>query len=257
MYNIDMQNMTPDFYECWYEARAHLNSIGNPYIAWIKSNPQPPFLEHLSFRYGNQLYFVRVDDRTKNSDGPGSIDGLKMVAEESNGHACLLPMMKDPKHNTWHTVLPGWGLYEINHKKLINPEEMVTTELIKLTKWETHHIATQLVKKKIEEDGYNVISWQGNPSVDPSIWFIGESGGLEWVIVREEVSLFDDVELPNNIDGMGKLYEKQGKIGHFAAINLMNQKQNFESLDVKAKPLYRGEEVVAVTYKLEKIWPKS
>jgi hypothetical protein len=27
------------------------------------------------------------------------------------------------------------------------------------------------------------MSWQGNPSVDPSIWFVGDSGP-EWVVVR-------------------------------------------------------------------------
>ena len=47
----------------------------------------PPFLGHLSFRLGNRLFFVRVEDVDGKAHGPGTIRGLATAARDANGHA--------------------------------------------------------------------------------------------------------------------------------------------------------------------------
>jgi hypothetical protein len=61
MYEISIDEMTPEFLECWRAAGKHLNNqVQGGINTWLRAHPSPPFLEHLSFRLGNQLFFVRV-----------------------------------------------------------------------------------------------------------------------------------------------------------------------------------------------------
>lgn len=81
MYQIEMQEMSEDFFQCWKAAGNHLNSRVDAGIrSWLRAHPYPPFLEHLSFRLGNQLFFVRVEDVGGKVLGPGSVRGLPCQA---------------------------------------------------------------------------------------------------------------------------------------------------------------------------------
>ena len=55
-----------------------------------------------------------------------------------------------------------------------------------MTAWELHDFAVQVVKGQLEKEGYELMSSQGNPGVDPAIWFVGDSKGPEWIVVRAE-----------------------------------------------------------------------
>lgn len=56
MYEIEMHEMTPAFHACWQAAGNHLNrQVDSGIQSWLRADPYPPFLEHLSFRLGNQL----------------------------------------------------------------------------------------------------------------------------------------------------------------------------------------------------------
>lgn len=71
MHSIEMQEMTPDFMACWQAAGMHLNSqVDGGIHSWLRAHPYPPVLEHLSFRLGNQLFFVRIEDVSGNVEGP-------------------------------------------------------------------------------------------------------------------------------------------------------------------------------------------
>src|SRR5437870_4919185 len=52
-----------------------------------------------------------------------------------------------------------------------------------MTDWEVQDFAVQVVRQQLEKQGRQLISWQGTPSVDPSLWFVGDQGP-EWVVVR-------------------------------------------------------------------------
>ena len=77
MHNIEMQEMSAEFLSSWQAAGNHLNNqVQGGIQSWLRAHPHPPVLEHLSFRLGNQLFFVRIEDAEKRVQGPGSLRGL-------------------------------------------------------------------------------------------------------------------------------------------------------------------------------------
>ena len=64
--------------------------VQGPLHSWLKANLNPPFLEHLSFRLGNQLFFIRIEDVDDKLEVPGSRDGIRAIADGCKGHACLM-----------------------------------------------------------------------------------------------------------------------------------------------------------------------
>lgn len=90
---LSMEGPAQDFIEAWSAAGGHLQSCTHDAkINWLKADPNPPFLEHLSFRLGNQLFFVRIEDVDGRLQTPGTLDSLKSIANDCNGHACLMPI---------------------------------------------------------------------------------------------------------------------------------------------------------------------
>jgi hypothetical protein len=81
MHTIEMAQPTSEFPECWQKAGAHLQSRGQGALSWLRVHLNPPFLEHLSFRLGNQLFFVRIEDAAGRLTVPGSRDGLAAVPD--------------------------------------------------------------------------------------------------------------------------------------------------------------------------------
>ena len=51
----------------------------------------PPFLAHLSFRLGNRLFCVRVEDVDGKAQGPGTIRGLATAARQPTGTPASCP----------------------------------------------------------------------------------------------------------------------------------------------------------------------
>ena len=95
MHDIEMQTASEEFARCWHEAGRHIQrQVQGPLHSWLKVNLDPPFLEHLSFRLGNQLFFIRIEDADGKLEVPGSRRGLHMVADGCKGHACLMPMRR-------------------------------------------------------------------------------------------------------------------------------------------------------------------
>ena len=141
--------------------------------SWLKASLIPPFLEHLSFRLGNQLFFVRVEDVEGRLEVPGTREGLLMIARECKGHACIMPMRE--KAGTWSPKVPGWGLVDAHTGEAIDPVTLISDEKIEMTDWEVQDFAVQIVRDQLNQTGRELMSWQGNPQVDPSIWFVKDT----------------------------------------------------------------------------------
>ena len=61
MHEIEMSEVSEEFAKCWKAAGIHIqNQAQGGLRSWLKADLNPPFLEHLSFRLGNQLFFVRI-----------------------------------------------------------------------------------------------------------------------------------------------------------------------------------------------------
>ena len=89
-----MHQVSDDFVSCWRSAITHLETRGREAIKWLKSDLIPPFLDHASFRIGNQLFFVRIEDKDNELDTPSNPDGLKMITDCSY---CNEPLQEEEK----------------------------------------------------------------------------------------------------------------------------------------------------------------
>jgi len=235
MYELEMHQVSDDFVNCWQVGTNHLETKGREAIKWLKSDLVPPFLDHTSFRIGNQLFFVRFEDRDNQLDTPSNPEGLKMIANGCNGIACHMPMKR--KGVGWEVDASDWGLINPQTKELINPYGLVTDENIIMTDWEIQDFAVQVARNYIEGKlGFKILSSQGNPSVHPSLWFKGEEKD-ECVVIGS--ARFGDYvpELPSNIDAIIESVSSATDRVHFASVCFYHpeQKNNENVL-----PLYRG-----------------
>lgn len=237
MHNIEMQTASEEFARCWHEAGRHIQrQVQGPLHSWLKANLDPPFLEHLSFRLGNQLFFIRIEDVDGTLEVPGTRRGLHLVATGCKGHACLMPMRRQGA--TWEPVRSDWGLLDAQTGEPINPVELVSDERIEMTDWEVQDFAVQIVRDWLVKQGRKLMSWQGNPSVDPSIWFVGDEGP-EWVVVRAARYPRKTAEPPSNWGAIAAGCARIGRTGHFASVSFANADEGVAP-DGSPARLWRG-----------------
>ena len=245
MVEIEADGISDAFLPCWEAAVSHLNKqVDGGIQSWLRVQPRRPFLEHLSFRLGNQLYFVRVDDASGKVLGPGNPLGFVTAARMANGRACILPMKKKFFGGAWVADRSGWGLVDPDTNGLINPVALITDEKIVMSRWEVHNLAVQAVSERLEKHGFELMSSQSNPEVDPSIWFIGESKQPEWVVVRSARFPLMSVYRPSNWHAIAAVCSKLSDIGHYASVAIGSADQPFSARDEEPLPLLRGHATV-------------
>ena len=242
IYDIDMHEVSDEFAKCWRTAGQHLDSQNHRgEVKWLKAGLFPPFLEHLSFRLENQVFFIRIDDVDGIVRGPGNPDGFRIIAKGWNGHACRMPMQR--KSGVWEPTIPGWGLIDDNTEEPIDPRALVSDEKIKMTDWELQDFAVQVVRDYIADElGRKLMSTQGNPDVDPSIWFVGENGP-EWVAVRLATYPEKAANQPSNMADIAARCSRMSKIGHFASVAIVSPGDTSEN-GAPVLPLLRGHSII-------------
>jgi hypothetical protein len=241
MYEIEMNEISEEFFPCWRAAGIHLSKqVDGGIQSWLRAHPYPPFLEHLSFRLGNQLFFVRVDDVDGRVQGPGDPRGVITAARSANGRACILAMRKKPFGGAWVADMPGWGLLDAETGRPINPVALVTEQKIEMSPWEIHDMAVQVVRDYLKKQGFELMSWQGNLEVDPSIWFVGKTTRPEWVVVRTAKFPATSAVRPSNWNAISGGCAKLSTTGHFASVVVVSVEQRFESREEPPVPLWRG-----------------
>jgi hypothetical protein len=238
MHDIEMQDVSEEFARCWQAAGRHIKRQVQGQVSWLKASLSPPFLEHLSFRLGNQLFFVRLEDINGELEVPGGRQGLMTIADGCKGHGCLMPMQR--KGWEWVTARSGWGLLDLRTGKTLEPVLLVSDERIEMTDWELHDFAVQIVRDHLVGQGREIMSTQGNPSVDPSLWFVGNDGP-EWVVVRAARFPELTAERPTNWPDIIRHCSRGGEPGHFASVSVANRDDAFDPRGiVPATPLWRG-----------------
>lgn len=240
MYQIPVTNVGEDFARCWKAAGLHLEAQGDGNIKWLRAHIEPPFLEHLSFRLGNQLFFLQVEDVDKELTLPGSLSGLLHIAKACDGHPLVMPMKK--LHGEWLPQLTGWGLLHALKRTAINPIELISDALVEMTDWELQDFAVQVVRTQLEQEGHQIMSYQSDPGVDPSIWFVGKNGP-EWVAVRAARWPASHAPRPSSIEKTRAGFEHVSKHGNFAGVVVANAKDPFDPTGGNALPLLRGHEL--------------
>ncbi len=101
-------------------------------------------------------------------------------------------------------------------------------------------MAVQVVRDFLDKQGFELMSWQGNPDVDPSIWFVGESKRPEWVVVRAAKFPAESAEKPSNWLAIAAGCAKKSTKGHFASVAIASVDQPFAFSGEQPVPLWRG-----------------
>ena len=238
MYQVEQSEFSQEFKNAWQVAGRHLQKKGGEGINWIRANLNPPMAEHLSFRIGNQLFFVFVEAAEFHYEHGKNL--FLKVAHEATATPCLMPMNKriaifEPKYSEW-------GLVHAESGDPIDPATMVSDELIEMSEWELHDFAIQTVKNYLSEKGKNVFSAQSSLHIDPSIWF-EESEDAYWVVVRTTKYPEKEAAVPHNIKEIAKSCSRMGKAGYFASVAVANSDDPFDpnaENNGNYLPLYRG-----------------
>lgn len=216
-----------EFLECWSAAAQHVCLCGDESLRWLKSDPFPPYLDHISFFYGNQAFFIFLEDVNHCLEIPGSKENVLRIARGWDGYACLLPMKKTLSSG-WQPKYPAWGLIDLEIGRQIDPPSLVTDEEIECTDWELYDFACQIVRSDIEQKGYKIMSVNRDIDIMPSLWFVGPTGE-EWVQIV--VSRFPETsgELPQGFDVLETEFSRLGYKGHLARVHFSHSTSNPDS----------------------------
>jgi hypothetical protein len=237
MFPIELSTPSQEFAQCWQTAGRHLNIKGDGAINWLKAELTPPFLEHLSFRLGNQLFYIRLVDVDERVQMPGNLSGLMSVAKGCNGHACLIHMKN--MDGEWQVLNPDWGLTCASTHKSINPVDLLSDENIEMTDWELQDFAVEVVRNHIKDNlGGEIMSRNSDPRVNPSIWFVGENGP-EWVAVRMRSYPNSETTHKCDLDKVAASCAQISKVGNTADVTIFNADQKFQD-NSPILPILRG-----------------
>jgi len=250
MYQLPKQSVSDEFVACWRAAGSHISGVKTKVsddFVWLKASLQPPMLEHFSFRLGNQLYFVRLEDVSGQLDAPGSLAGLFRISDGCQGHPCIMPMRRSG--SDWVADASGWGLVHARKLDSVDPVVLVSSERVPMTDWELHDFAVHTVAQQLEREGIAVADVQGAPDVDPSIWFRGEQGP-EWVVVRAVRYPERKAQRPENLAAIAANCAKIATRGHFASVGVGGAEEPY---DGSRHNLWRGAGMYAAYDGLERV----
>ena len=228
MYLVEQEEPSEEFKRAWLSAAKHLHHQVQDGLSWLRSDLNPPFVEHLSFQLGNQLMFVFVQAAEFVFETHYKL--FMKACREANAIPCIMPM--EEKISEYIPSYPDWGLIHAQTGDPVNPLELVSEELIEMSDWELHDFAIQIVENHLKEEGKQIISTQSSMTIDPSIWYEDE-GKNYWVVVRAVRYPETDAPQPSNMRDIVNSCDNMGEAGYFASVAVCNS-DNLE------KPLYRG-----------------
>ncbi|MDR2461207.1 MAG: hypothetical protein LBE38_10610 [Deltaproteobacteria bacterium] len=236
---IALDEITKEFKACWSCAVAYVKRLGDKDLSWFKANLYSPLFEHFSFRLGNQLFFVRLEDKEGRLLVPGTLERLFTISEACHGHALIMPMRSIG--GIWLPSEPGWGLLDARTYEPVNPKNLVTTEQIPYTDWELHDMAVHTIALSLP--GKKLLSFSNHPSISPSIWYEGDSG-TEWVIVRYAKHPELDAVPPGNWEDVCEsCYKRSMGLGFFGVV-VFAERSLATGVPTAQKELYRGGNII-------------
>jgi hypothetical protein len=234
------QEITEDFNLCWKTAGSHLSKQSD-ILFWINASLKGLLLEHFSFRLGNQIFFIQIEDVDNNLACPGQREAFLEKAKSWNAHALIMPMKKVGVK--WNPLHPNWGLEDALTEKLVIPTALITDKEIEITDNELHDIAIQVVTNQLVKEGKTITSSQNNSKINPSIFFVDKKGKQSWVIVRGERWPRTTIR-PIDIEEIAKSPQLVDHSGYFASVTVASPKDAFNPNPKSGHntPLLRGEQ---------------
>jgi hypothetical protein len=235
MYAVEQEPPSKAFQEAWQHAGRHIQSMAREGINWFRATLHTPMAEHLSFRLGNQIFFVFVE--TPDTPFVGNPKSLFLdVSQEAQAIPCVM-RVKKKLLGGYDIVSAGWGFTHAITGENVNPSDLVSDALIEMTDWELHDFAIQLVAQYIDKNGPKVFSKQPSRHIDPSIWFEDENG-KHWVVVRADRYPKKQAEKPDAMQAIKESCAHMSLSGFFASVCVANHNDQFDGKTTL--PLYRG-----------------
>lgn len=228
MYEVNQTEPSQSFKAAWSAAGRHIQGQAGDGLNWLRADLNPPMAEHLSFRMGNQLFFIFVEAAEYAFSREGSL--FLQVARVANAVPCIMKMHQ--RISTWEPQNPGWGLVHAESGDDIEPPALISDQLIEMSAWELHDFSIQIVCNYLQQQGKKVFSKQSSQEIDPSIWFQDEAGP-SFVVVRETRYSESDAPVPSNVSEIKRSCARMSHSGFFASVSVANA----DDLEL---PLYRG-----------------
>ena len=238
MHLIQQEEPSEEFRAAWVAAGRHIQSQCDSGLNWIRADLNMPFIEHLSFRLGNQLFFVFIE--AAEVQLAYRYDGFISLSKSANATPCVLKMGKAVA--AYEPTNSGWGLTHAVTNEPVDPIEVVSEELIEMSDWELHDFAISVVKGKLQKEGKNVYSTCSDFGINPSLWF-EENGQDHWVVINEYRHPHSFNGPPEDIDQIAEFVSARNATGYFAIVGVVNNDDPFDP-DARVNgnylPLYRG-----------------
>ena len=238
MHIIQQDEPSEEFRAAWVAAGRHIQSQCDSGLNWIRADLKIPFIEHLSFRLGNQLFFVFIE--AAEFQLAYRYDGFISLSKFANATPCVLKM--DKAVAIYEPSNAGWGLTHAVTNEPVDPIALVNEELIEMSDWELHDFAISVVKGKLQEEGKNVYSTCSDFDIKPSLWF-EENGQDHWVVINEYRHPHSLNGPPEDIEHIAESVSIRKATGYFAIVGVVNNDDPFDSearVNGNYLPLYRG-----------------
>ncbi len=236
MYEVEQGEIPREFEIAWQCARRHIKNMGQDAVQGFFTPSSLSMAEHLSFRLGNQLFFVYVDTDVLPFVGKRK-EMFLGECHEAEATPCVLKM--EQRTVTFEPSHAGWGFVDPVTGSSINPTDLVSSELIEMSDWEVHEFAIQIVQSHLEKEGKNVFAVQSSRRIDPSIWF-KDKNCTAWVIVRADRYPKKNAARPTNIEDIKLSCARVSNVGFFASVTVASFEDSFDPQGKVAAPLYRG-----------------
>jgi hypothetical protein len=256
MYPIEQSAPSPAFVEAWRFAGRDLSAQGQGALNWVRDHLHPPLTDHLSFRIGNQIFCILINET---GSGPCSVsraeeDRLVAFCERHRLIACRYDLRRAP--DGLHAKEgAGWNLVGLPGGCPINPVALVSDERILMSAWEIHDFGLQIVRRHLADNNCVVTSYQNMLDLDPGVWFEKE-GHLHWCMVRTVTYPETAAARPANVAIIADSCRKLSPRGYFASVTLASIDDPFLGAQ-HALPLHRGHGVNARFTGLEPVTPDA
>ena len=214
MYSVDQPGASANFVAAWKAALGHLDALGGGRLRWLRAHLDQPFAEHLSFLFGNQLFFIYVP-AAEYANTPTEEVFLKLSGK-ANAIPCLLSM--ECSADNWSPANGGWGLVHAVSGETVDPPGLVSEELVAMTDWEVHNVGIQVVAQHLVNENCSLISRQPDPDIHPQLWF-DDNGHSFWALVSTTRDPAAISRIEDDLRARAQTFTQQlGSRGFFGAV---------------------------------------
>ena len=228
MYEVHQAEPSQAFKSAWNAAGRHIQRQAGDRLNWLRADLNPPMAEHLSFRMGNQIFFIYVEAAEFQFKREGSL--FLRVAHAANAVPCILTM--NEQFSMWQPQYAGWGLVHAETDEPIVPPTLISDQLVEMTDWELHDFCVQVVCNYLKQQNKEVFAKQSSPEIDPSIWF-RDQNGTHFVVARATRYPESEAGMPSNVSDIKRSCAAMSQSGFYASVSVANA-------DELSSPLYRG-----------------